>query len=84
MKSGGSPSGDRAPPTLPTSRMKKITECARCRRPSLAAISGRIKSIEAPVVPMTLAIAVPSARIPTLSHGVPENAPRTRMPPEIV
>ena len=55
MKSGGSPSGDSAPPTLPTSRMKKTTACTRCRRASLAVRSGRISSIDAPVVPMTLA-----------------------------
>ena len=36
MKSGGSPSGDSAPPTLPTSRMKNTTACTLCRRASLA------------------------------------------------
>ena len=57
MKSGGSPSGDSAPPTLPTSRMKNTTACTLCRRVSLAVSSGRISSIDAPVVPMTLASA---------------------------
>ena len=60
MNSGGSPSGESAPPTLPTSRMKKTTACTRCVRPSLPASSGRIRSIDAPVVPITLASAAPT------------------------
>ena len=85
MKSGGSPSGDSAPPTLPTSRMKNTIVCdAMPALPRCAVMSGRISSIDAPVVPMMLAIAVPSARMPVLSHGVPTNEPRTQMPPAIV
>ena len=53
--SGGSPSGVSAPPMLPTRKMKKTTTCVRCRRASLARSSGRIISIDAPVVPITLA-----------------------------
>ena len=68
MNSGGSPSGDSAPPTLPTSRMKNTTACARWRRPSLAVSSGRISSIDAPVVPMTLASAAPSASSAVLTR----------------
>ena len=84
MKSGGSPSGDSAPPTLPTMRMKNTTACTRCRRASLAASSGRISSMEAPVVPMTLARHAPSARRPVLTAGVPASVPRRQMPPAIV
>ena len=35
----------------------------------------------APVVPTTLAISVPSARIAVLTSGVPRRLPVTRMPP---
>jgi hypothetical protein len=41
----------------------------RCMRLSLARISGRISSIDAPVVPMTLASTAPIARIAVFSPG---------------
>ncbi len=84
MKSGGSPSGDSAPPTLPTSRMKNTTACTRWRRVSLAVRSGRISSMAAPVVPMMLARHAPRARSPVLTAGVPASVPRRQMPPAMV
>ena len=59
--SGGSPSGVSEPPALLTMKMKKTTTCATCLRLSLARISGRISSIDAPVVPMKLASTAPMA-----------------------
>ena len=40
--------------------------------------------MEAPVVPMRLAITVPKARITVLTSGVPLRLPVTRMPPDTV
>jgi len=84
MNSGGSPSGVSAPPTLPTSTMKNTTEWTTCRRPAFAVSSGRISSIEAPVVPMKLASDAPSASSAVLTAGVPASAPRTQMPPAML
>ena len=70
--SGGSPSGVSAPPMLATRKMKNTTTCARCLRLSLARSSGRISSIDAPVVPITLASTRAQARaMPVLSAGEP-------------
>ncbi len=44
-------------------KMKNTTTCTLCARLSLARISGRISSIEAPVVPIKLASTAPIARI---------------------
>ncbi|MNV87569.1 hypothetical protein D3C71_1817030 [compost metagenome] len=74
--SGGSPSGVSEPPALDTMKMKNTTICAVCLRPWFARISGRISSIDAPVVPMKLASTAPTARMPTLSAGVPRRLPR--------
>ncbi len=82
--SGGSPSGVSEPPALATRKMKKTTTCATWRRLSLARSSGRISSIAAPVVPITLARQVPSARIPVFSFGVPCRLPCTQMPPATI
>ena len=57
--------------------MKNTTTWALKRRPSLARMSGRIRIIEAPVVPMTLAIAAPKARIALLTSGEPLSEPLT-------
>ena len=62
---------------LLTMKMKKITTCAQLLRLSLARISGRISSIDAPVVPMKLASTPPISRMPVLSSGVPCKLPRT-------
>ena len=81
---GGSPSGVSEPPALETMKMKNTTMCAECLRLSLARISGRIISMEAPVVPITLASTAPSAKMPVLSKGLPCRLPRTKMPPATV
>ena len=64
--------------------MKNTTACALCRRASFAVSSGRISSIDAPVVPITLASVAPSASNPVFFAGVPRSAPRKQMPPAIV
>jgi len=83
-KSGGSPSGVKLPPMLATRKMNKRTMWARRRRQALARMSGRIKSMAAPVVPVRLASPVPSAKNPTLKVGLPLKLPRTRIPPVTV
>ena len=84
MNSGGSPSGDSAPPMLPTSKTKNTTAWMRCRRPSLPASNGRMSNIDAPAVPMKLASAAPSASSAVLRTGVPATWPWTQMPPAMV
>ena len=81
MNSGGSPSGDNAPPILPTRKMKNTTTWILLSRAALARSSGRIRIMAAPVVPTMLAISVPNARIAVLVSGVPRNVPVTMMPP---
>ena len=79
--SGGSPSGESAPPILATRKMKNTMTWTLCSRAALARMSGRIRIIAAPVVPTTLAMSVPNARIAPLTSGVPRRLPVTRMPP---
>jgi hypothetical protein len=79
--SGGSPSGESAPPILATRKMKKTTTWTLWSRAALARRSGRIRIIAAPVVPTTLAIKVPNASIAVLTSGVPRSSPVTKMPP---
>ena len=76
-KSGGSPSGVRRPPQFETTKMKKTRTCALSTRGAFARRSGRTRSTEAPVVPMTLASAAPRAMSPVFTSGVPESEPRT-------
>ena len=66
--SGGSPSGVSEPPALETMKMKNTTTWALWRRLSLARISGRISSMDAPVVPMKLASTAPIARMAGVEH----------------
>ena len=75
-KSGGSPSGVSEPPALLTMKMKNTITCATCLRLSLARISGRIISIDAPVVPMKLASTAPIAISVAFSSGLPCRLPR--------
>ena len=82
--SGGSPSGVRAPPMLPTRKMKKTKTWVLCRRSPLARISGRISSMAAPVVPSRLAASVPRPSRARLVAGVPTRLPAMRMPPDTV
>ena len=63
MNSGGSPSGDSAPPILPTRKMKNTTTWTLCSRAALARMNGRIKIIAAPVVPTALAMSVPNKSV---------------------
>jgi predicted secreted protein len=50
----------------------------------LARINGRIKSTDAPVVPMMLASTAPINNINALKYVVPTKVPRIIIPPEIV
>jgi len=81
MNSGGSPSGDSAPPILQTRKMKNTTTCALDRLASFARNSGRIRIMAAPVVPTMLAIKVPKASRKMFVAVVPRGLPVTRMPP---
>jgi hypothetical protein len=76
-KSGGSPSGVSRPPQLETMKMKRTTRWTRLRRDSLARRSGRIRSTDAPVVPITLARTAPIASSAVFMSGVPESEPST-------
>ena len=60
--------------------MKKTNICALYRRSWFALIVGRIRSIDAPVVPKRFADSVPKARIAVLVAGVPTRLPLTRIP----
>src|SRR6185295_12791405 len=68
-KSGGSPIGVRQPPTLETMKMKKTTWYAVTRY-LFRRSHGRIKSIEAPVVPNRLDASAPTNRKTTFTRGV--------------
>ena len=82
--SGGSPSGVSAPPMLLTRKMKKMITWTLCLRSLFARITGRISSIDAPVVPAQLAIIVPPARNAVLLNGEPRKLPAKWMPPATV
>ena len=56
---GGSPSGVSDPPMFDTRKIKNTTTCTLCFRSSLARSTGRIITMDAPVVPITLARMVP-------------------------
>ena len=83
MKSGGSPSGVRQPPIFATRKIRKTMTCAFSLRHSLTRINGRMKSIAAPVVPIQLAMTVPTKRISELMIGVPASLPWIMMPPAV-
>ena len=69
---------------LATTKMKKTTTWATRCRCALARSSGRMRSIEAPVVPKTFASTAPTARNALLTPAEPRSVPRRRIPPEIV
>ena len=71
------------PPMLDTMKMKKMTVCLTCVRWRFVCSSGRISSMEAPVVPTKDARTPPRTRNPVLVTGVASRSPRSRMPPEI-
>ena len=81
MNSGGSPSGDSAPPIFPTRKMKNTTTWTLFSRAALARNNGRIRIMAAPVVPTTLAIKVPNVSNSALTNGVPRKVPSSRIPP---
>jgi hypothetical protein len=68
---------------LHTRKMKKRTVWRTWARSRLVCKTGRIRSIEAPVVPMKDASTDPSARNTVLVRGVATRSPRSRTPPEI-
>ena len=71
------------PPMLDTRKMKKTIVWRTCVRSRLVCKTGRIRSIEAPVVPTNEASADPSARNAVFVSGVAARSPLSRMPPEI-
>ena len=83
-KRGGSPRGVREPPMLATRKMKKQKMCAFLTRCLLARRTGRIITIEAPVVPTQEASTVPIRSITVLTAGVPLSDPFRTIPPDMV
>ena len=81
---GGSPRGVKAPPTLATKKMKKITTCFFDVRHSFALNNGLINSMAAPVVPIQLANKVPTTKKHIFTIGLPRKEPLILTPPEIV
>jgi len=81
---GGSPSGVSAPPMLETRKMKKTMTCALRTLSRFALMTGRIMTMEAPVVPTQEARNVPISRRTELTRGVPRSDPETTMPPAMV
>ena len=71
------------PPMLDTTKMKKITVCVTCVRSRFVWSSGRMSSMEAPVVPTTEASTAPLARKAAFTEGVASMSPRRSTPPEI-
>ena len=63
-------------------KMKNTTVCATFLRSWLVESSGRIKSTDAPVVPMREARTEPTARKAVFVRGVASRSPVARMPPE--
>ena len=61
--------GVRQPPTLETMKMKKTTWCAVTRYLFMRS-HGRISSMDAPVVPSTLASTAPTIRKSLFTAGV--------------
>jgi len=64
-------------------KMKNTTVCATWRRSSLVESSGRMRRMEAPVVPMSEARTAPTARKAAFTLGRASTSPVTTMPPEI-
>ena len=68
---------------LLTRKMKNTTVCTRYFRSRLVSSNGRMSSMLAPVVPMKLAMSVPTRMKPALTVGVALRSPVIEMPPEI-
>jgi hypothetical protein len=75
--------GRRVPPMLLTRKMKKTTVWTRYLRSRLVSSSGRMSSMLAPVVPMKLAIRVPTRMKLAFTVGVALRSPVIEIPPEI-
>ena len=80
---GGSPTGVRQPPIFDTMNMKNITIRAFFFPPGIARMRGLIMSMEAPVVPIQLARAVPIRSITRLDLVVPTIQPFITIPPAV-
>ena len=63
------------PPMLLTAKMKKTAVCWACVRSELALSSGRMSTMEAPMVPMKLARTAPVAKKARLVRGVATRLP---------
>ena len=81
---GGSPNGVKEPPIFATKKIKNTNIWTFFLRHLLALINGLINNIDAPVVPIHEAIAVPISKNIVLSLGEPTNEPLNLIPPEIV
>ena len=81
---GGSPKGVNAPPMFATRNIKKTIVCTLYLRHLFALIIGRIKRMEAPVVPIHDAKAVPNKIKQEFNFGVPTKFPFICIPPDIV
>ena len=68
---------------LLTRKMKKTKVCVLRLRKAFARSTGRISSIDAPVVPMTDAMTVPKASSAVFVAGVPTSEPFSRTPPPV-
>jgi hypothetical protein len=73
----------RQPPTFDPRKMKKITVRVTCFRSRFVWRSGRMRSIDASVVPIKDARSAPPARKAAFVRGVPGRSPSRKTPPEI-
>ncbi len=67
-----------------TRKMKNTKVCVLRARNALARSTGRMSSMLAPVVPITLASSVPMASSAVFVAGVPTSVPRSSTPPPVV
>ena len=81
---GGSPNGVKEPPIFATKNIKNTNICTFFFRHLFALINGRISNIDAPVVPIHEAIAVPINKNNVFNFGEPTREPFNLIPPEIV
>ena len=58
--------------------------CLTYSRSLLVRSIGRMRSMEAPVVPTRLAITEPTARKAVFTDGLPSRSPLSRIPPEMM
>jgi len=82
IRSGGSPIGVRQPPIFEIMKIKKIMIWLFFFLQEFILISGRTKSILAPVVPIQLESSVPNARNMALTAGEPARFPSSVILPD--